>query len=339
MVEEFVSIWKLLSLLFFVVLFLFLFHIVLEKILSKREFKRNLRLAKDQLFSDIFKNDDWDVSEFLSMDETSGIELEVRQSLKELKKKIFCDLSKYDLKSLESKINTNFKEKESRINKIVLNKYKDAIKSLNDKIIYLKNDLDWFKSVLSDSSQKVDKNMYVESQNNYVRLNSSMKWVEKSLENKIDFIFKNKDEYIQKQIDYLIQNNEKLTTEKMKMIVELQQKNELFMKENLDKVYELIKEKDFVVEEKRQLISEQHDKISWLENKLFVQEDFIKNKIEQYSMDREYLDQYINTIKSQTKTQGTKNTMFIFAMIVLFGVTLTMLFLIITKSPIIYSLY
>jgi hypothetical protein len=120
MVEEWVSVWKLLSLLFFVILFFFLFYTVIEKILTKTEFKKNLRLAKDQLFSDIFKNDDVNISEFLNMDDASTVEVEIRQKLKELKKTIFCDISKYNLSELQKKVNINSVEKEKKINKIVL---------------------------------------------------------------------------------------------------------------------------------------------------------------------------------------------------------------------------
>jgi hypothetical protein len=120
MVEEWVSIWKLLSLLFFVILFFFLFYTVIEKSLTRVEFKRNLRLAKDQLFSDIFKNEDVNISGFLDMDDISALEVAIRQKLKELKKTIFCDISKYNLNELEKRVNVNSIEKEKKINKIVL---------------------------------------------------------------------------------------------------------------------------------------------------------------------------------------------------------------------------
>lgn len=156
MVEEFVNIWKLLSLLFFVGLSLFLLYIFLERILTKREFKRNLDLVKDQLIFDVFKNDYLEVSDFISIDDISSIELKTRHSLKELKKNIFCDISKYSLRTLEEKVNISSIENEKKFNKLVLGRYKDAIKSLNSKIIYLKTEIDAFKLVLTDSKNTVD---------------------------------------------------------------------------------------------------------------------------------------------------------------------------------------
>ncbi len=339
MVEEWINIRKLLSLVFFAILFFFLLYISFERVLSKREFRKKLRLAKDQLFFDIFKNDDPQISEFLTMDELSAVEVEIRQNLKELKKKIYCDTSRYDLKSLEENVSNNFREREKKLNKVVLTKYKDAIKSLNDKIVYLKHDLDGFKSVYWEGSTKVTSNLYNESQHNYVRLDSSIKDIERSLENKIDYILKNKYETIKKQIDYLIQNNDKITSEKMNIITELQNKNEKFMQDNMNKIYELVHEKDKITEEKSSIILEQKTKIQDLEQKLFAQTNLIETKLKQYSLDKEYMDQYISSIKKQTKTQSAKNTMFVIAMVILFMITITMFFLILTKSPIIYSLY
>gem|GEM_PF-3259323 len=49
MVQDSVLIRKLISILFFSVLIIFLLYISLEKILSKVEFKKRLRFVKDQL--------------------------------------------------------------------------------------------------------------------------------------------------------------------------------------------------------------------------------------------------------------------------------------------------
>lgn len=345
MVEEWVSIWKLLSLLFFVVLFFFLFYTLIERVLTKIEFKRNLRLAKDQLFSDIFKNDDVNISEFLNMDDVSTVEVEVRQKLKDLKKDIFCDISKYNLKDLQKRVNTSSVEREKKINKLVLSKYKDAIKSLNNKILYLKTDLDAFKSVASDlvnrsnnTTKETANYMYTESRNNHVRLNSSMTDIEKSLENKIDYIFKDKDAHMHKYIDYIVKNNDKITEEKTKMLITLQEKNESFMKESINNIHKVLKDRDSTMEGKNEFILEQKTKISELEQKMFIQTDFIENKLKQYSLDREYLDNYIDTINKQSNSQLTKNNILIALMVLLFGITITLLILILTKSPVIYSL-
>jgi hypothetical protein len=75
-----------------------------------------------------------------------------------------------------------------------------------------------------------------------------------------------------------------------------------------------------------------------LEQKIFTQTNLIDNKLKQYSLDKQYLDQYINSIQKQTQTQKSKNTMFVIAMVLLFGIIITMLFLVLTESPIIYSL-
>jgi len=309
------------------------------------EFKRNLRLAKDQLFSDIFKNNDVNISEFLDMDDASTIEVEVRKKLKELKKDIFCDISKYSLNDLQKRVNTNSVEKEKKINKIVLGKYKDAIKSLNNKILYLKNDLDAFKSVSSDfvnRSHSVTKettdHIYNQSKTNYVRLNSSMTDIEKSLENKIDYIFKDKDAHMHKYIDYIVKNDDKITEEKTKMLMTLQEKNESFMKESIKNVHQVLKDRDNTMEGKNEFILEQKTKISELEQKMFMHNDFIENKLKQYSLDRGYLDNYINSIKKQSDAQWFKNNILIAFMVLLFGVTITLLILILTKSPVIYSL-
>jgi hypothetical protein len=75
-----------------------------------------------------------------------------------------------------------------------------------------------------------------------------------------------------------------------------------------------------------------------LEQKVFTQTDFIENKVKQYSLDKEYLDKYIHSIKKQTQTQNSKNTMFVIAIVLLLGITITMFFLLLTNSSLIYSL-
>jgi len=159
MLQDSILIWKLLSLLFFSVLVVFLFSIFLEKLLNKLEFKRRLRFVKDQLLFDIFKDYNSKVSNFLILDEISQLEIDTRVELNDLKKKIFCDLSKYDLKDLEQKVNESFKEKEKKLNKIVLSRYKDAIKSLNQKVVFLKNELDAFKNIFYEKNIKTESNV------------------------------------------------------------------------------------------------------------------------------------------------------------------------------------
>ena len=312
MVEEWVSIWKLLSLLFFIVLFFFLVYASIERLLTKLEFKRNLRLVKDQLFFDIFKNDNIDASEFLDIDELSSIEVDSRQKLKDLKKEIFCDISKYNLKDLQKRISLSSVEKEKKINKLVLTKYKDAIKSLNNKILYLKSDLDAVKAVFSNNIdyynntantvEGIASSVYESTRDHYVKLNSSISDVEKSLENKIDYIFKDKNDYMHKYIDHIVKTNDKIieekvsmimylqtkneslmrdivtnsdrmTEEKIKMLMSAQSKNEEFMKENIKNVYSLLQERDAKMEVKDQFISEQKSRIFDLENKMAKQSE------------------------------------------------------------------
>ena len=43
--------------------------------------------------------------------------------------------------------------------------------------------------------------------------------IEKSLENKIDYIFKDKDEHMSKYIDHMVKTNDKIIEEKMSMIM------------------------------------------------------------------------------------------------------------------------
>lgn len=153
-------------------------------------------MVKDQLIFDIFKDNTSKILEFIVMDEFSEIEVETRDKLKDLKKNIFCDISKYDLKDLERKVNLNLKEKEGKINKIVLNKYKDAIKSLNDKMLYLKTDLDVFKSFFYDFKNDIDKKLYDYHNTNDVQLESSIRNLEKNLENKLFGSLQENDKYI-----------------------------------------------------------------------------------------------------------------------------------------------
>ena len=308
MVVELVNIWKILSLIFFAGLFFFLLYFVLEKILTKRTFKKELSLAQNQLFLDIFKNDNSKIWDLLSIDELSTIDVQIKESLKELKKDIYCELSKCEIKWLEEKIDINLMVREEKLHKVVFNKYKEAIKSLNTKIVYLKNDLDAFKSVSSKLNHKVNKQFYNESQNNYTRLTSSiddMRW---------------------------------FMDDKVSMIWELHQKNEWFMKDNISKVYDVIKEKDILMDNKFDMILEQKTKIWELENKLFSQTDFIENKLKQYSLDREYLDKYVQIINKQTKSQSIKNIVFIVSMVLLFWIMILLLSLILAKTPTIYSL-
>ena len=139
-----------------------------------------MRLVKDQLIFDIFKDNTSKTWEFFVMDDFSEIEVETRNKLNDLKKNIFCEISKYDLNDLENKIKFNLKDKESKINKIVLNKYKDAIKSLNHKMLYLKNDLDAIKSLFYDSKNDIDDKLYTFYNSKDQHLEPSIKNLEKN---------------------------------------------------------------------------------------------------------------------------------------------------------------
>ncbi|HKL44072.1 MAG TPA: hypothetical protein VJ892_02210 [Candidatus Absconditabacterales bacterium] len=302
----------------------------MERILSKLEFKRKLRLAKDQLFSDIFKKDDFQFSEIFTMDELSDIEVRIRNDLKELKKRIYCDTSKYDLKDLERNVEENFNEKEKKLNRLVLVKYRDAIKSLNDKLIYLKTDLDAFKGAFGQQDLLVKKQFYNESKNNFVRLDSSIKDVEKSLESKIDSILENKDKNLNKQIDYLIKNNDKISSEKMGIIRSLQEKNESFMKDSMTKIYDLVKQKDIILEEKSNLILEQREKIAELEKKLSEYNSTIEKRINENLISKKDLEKQISLLQKHIKSQNIKTTFMFFIFI---GI-LVLMFVILEKASI-----
>lgn len=289
-----------------------------------------MRLAKDQLFSDIFKKDDFHFWEIFTMDELSEIEVKIRNDLKELKKNIYSDTSKHDLKNLENNVSYDFNEKEKRLNRIVLGKYKDAIKSLNDKIIYLKTDLDAFKWAIDNNGVVAKKQFYNESKNSFVRLNSSIKDIEKSLESKINSILENKDKNIDKQIDYLIKNNDKISSEKMEIIRSLQEKNESFMKESMTKVYDLVKEKDSILEEKSKLILEQKEKITKLEKNIFEYNSNIDKRINDNLINKKDLEKQISLLQKHIKSQNIKTTFMFFVFILI----LVLMFVILEKASV-----
>ena len=103
---------------------------------------------------------------------------------------------------------------------------------------------------------------------------------------RFDSLIKDRDTYTQKQIDYFIKNNDKLSWENLKVISQLQEKNESFMKDNISKVYELLKEKENMVWDKIKIIDEQKSSIFDLQKKIFEQKDFMENKLKEYSLDR-----------------------------------------------------
>ena len=135
----------------------------------------------------------------------------------------------------------------------------------------------------------------------------------------------------------IIKNSDRMTEEKIKMLMDAQAKNEDFMKENIRNVYSLLKDRDAKMEDKDQFILEQKTKIVDLENKMAKQSEFIENQIKQYSLDKTYLDTYMETLKKESESQKLKNIILIGSIVLLFGVTLTLLIMIMTKSPAIYS--
>lgn len=153
MLQDSILIWKLLSILFFSILGIFLLYSLLEQFFVKLEFKKNLKLVKEQLLFDIFKDYNSSIASDLILDEFSKTELDIRLELSQLKKIIYCDLSKYDLGDLEHKVHESMKEKEKKLNKLILNRYRDAIRLLNKKMILLRTELDAFKKIFYD---KVD---------------------------------------------------------------------------------------------------------------------------------------------------------------------------------------
>ena len=82
MVQDSVLIRKLISILFFSVLIIFLLYISLEKILSKVEFKKRLRFVKDQLLWDLLKEDFVKIWDLLVLDEFDQIESETKNRTK-----------------------------------------------------------------------------------------------------------------------------------------------------------------------------------------------------------------------------------------------------------------
>ncbi len=154
MVQDSVLIRKLISILFFSVLIIFLLYISLEKILSKVEFKKRLRFVKDQLLWDLLKEDFVKIWDLLVLDEFDQIESETKIELNNLKKIMLSELSKQDLKQLEWRINWEFMEREKKLNRLILIRYRDAIKSLNNRMVYLKNEMDSFKIMLENKDER-----------------------------------------------------------------------------------------------------------------------------------------------------------------------------------------
>ena len=154
MVQASVLIRKLISILFFSVLIIFLLYISLEKILSKVEFKKRLRFVKDQLLWDLLKEDFVKIWDLLVLDEFDQIESETKIELNNLKKIMLSELSKQDLKQLEWRINWEFMEREKKLNRLILIRYRDAIKSLNNRMVYLKNEMDSFKIMLENKDER-----------------------------------------------------------------------------------------------------------------------------------------------------------------------------------------
>jgi len=152
-------------------------------------------------------------------------------------------------------------------------------------------------------------------------------------------MLKNRDVYIDKQISYLLENNNKLSDEKIKIFEKMQDKADKLMKENMGKIYEMIEYKDKIIEEKNILINEQKNSIFNLQKQFLKQNEFLENQIKNFALDKEYLDKYISSLKRQSSIQKSKNNIFIFAIILLFVITLTMFLLVLTKSPLIYTLY
>jgi len=161
----------------------------------------------------------------------------------------------------------------------------------------------------------VKKQFYNESKNNFVRLDSSIKDVEKSLESKIDSILENKDKNLNKQIDYLIKNNDKISSEKMGIIRSLQEKNESFMKDSMTKIYDLVKQKDIILEEKSNLILEQREKIAELEKKLSEYNSTIEKRINENLISKKDLEKQISLLQKHIKSQNIKTTFMFFIFI------------------------
>jgi uncharacterized protein (UPF0335 family) len=72
---------------------------------------------------------------------------QTKYNLENLKKEIFSDLYNYDVKGVQEIIDVNLLVREEKIQKVIFDKYKNAIKSINNKVLYLKTDMDAFKSV------------------------------------------------------------------------------------------------------------------------------------------------------------------------------------------------
>ena len=142
MVQNSIFMRKLISILFFSVLIIFLLYIFFERVLNRIEFKKRLKFVKSQLLCSILKEDFIKIWDLLVLDEFEQIELDTKIELNELKKHMFFEWSKQDLEELEQRINADTREKEKQFHRLILLKYRDAIKSLNNKVVYLKNELD-----------------------------------------------------------------------------------------------------------------------------------------------------------------------------------------------------
>lgn len=340
MLQDSLILWKILSIIFFWVLWLFLLYGFLERFLKKLEFKKRLRLVRDELLFDIFKeNNVTELSDFLALDEFSDLENESKLNLVDLKKTILSNFSKDDLEDLQQEIKKEVIDKNSKLNKLILQKYRDAIKSLNHKMTYLKNDLDVIKDIFKE--QSFSKNQTnLEPISNQVQLKYLMSDLEKSLFTKVD------DKYreMQNKIDSFIVNhsnikNKESVSEMKNLIDKLQEKNEIFMRENIDRVYDLLKEKEKSNEEKNNIIFDQKNSILELEKKIFEHSSFLENKMKDFSLDKEYLDNYMKSVKKQVNMQKSKNIIFTVSFFLLFVISLVMFILVLTRSPIIYTLY
>lgn len=314
MVEEYNSIIYILIgflWLFFVIFAIIKFFVYL---LSNIEFKRRLNMIKYQLFNDIKDTDYLWIEKFLSIDDLYKIQFDTQKRLITLKKDIFSYLSKFDVNKLDMLLLKNYNYSNKGIDQTVLLKYRDAIKSLNKKIVYTKNELDVIKKSFVDIHYDYDKKINNQQKDYKSNISSYVNQISLQLSDKVENLANNFDKKISDHISF---------------IDKLQQKNDIFVKDNLSKVYEIIGDKDVLLEDKQNYILEQKDKLLELEKRLFSHNDFIENKLKHFSMDKDYLDQYLSKFKSMIKWQNNFNIVFVVAIVLLFVSNLFLLFFLI----------
>lgn len=142
--------FNILKIIFVIILFSIIIFVILQLVinfLNNKEWLKKFTIFKEQLSLDIFKPNTYKIWELFSIDDLSMLIEQTRYNLESLKKEIFAELYNYDVKWVQDIIDTNLLVREERVYKKIFEKYKNAIKSINNKVLYLKTELDAFKSI------------------------------------------------------------------------------------------------------------------------------------------------------------------------------------------------